>query len=186
MSNTALKYNENTLSPPPPPLPHPPVLLLPILKKSMSYPSTQGRSFLCQAGCEDPLSLPQPPQKRMLSEKEYDEKLKIVCLWSFSQASCYTAVWRQRITWSGRERGLTSAEEEVAKGVLDDKVEVTNFSISKSSEHRNIVLETFNLSHNWSEWLQHWTWLKRRQRQRQRLSRKRRKWNMVQHSIKIT
>ena len=127
----------------------------------------------------------------MLSEKEYDEKLKIVCLWSFSQASCYTAVWRQRITWSGRERGLTSAEEEVAKGVLDDKVEVaeesvTNFSISKSSEHSNVVQETFILSHNWSEWLQHWTWLKRRQRQRQRLSRKRRKWNMVQHSMKIT
>ena len=35
---------------------------------------------------------------------------------------------------------MTSAEEEVAKGVLDNEVEVakelvTNFSISKSSEH---------------------------------------------------
>ena len=56
----------------------------------------------------------------------------------------------------GWERGLTSAEEEVAKGVLDNKVEVaeesaTNFSISKSSEHSNVVQETFNLSHNLSE-----------------------------------
>ena len=48
--------------------------------------------------------------------------------------------------------------EEVGKGVLDDKVEVaeesvTNFSISKSSEHSklNVVQETFNLSHNLSE-----------------------------------
>ena len=185
MSNTALKYNKKY------PLPTTTIPSLPTCTppphiKEINVISTQGRSFLCQAGCEDPLSLPQPPQKRMLSEKEYDEKLKIVCLWSFSQASCYTAVWRQRITWSGRERGLNSAEEEVAKGVLDDKVEVTNFSISKSSEHRNVVQETFNLSHNWSEWLQHWTWLKRRQRQRQRLSRKRRKWNIVHHSIKIT
>ena len=46
---------------------------------------------------------------------------------------------------------MTSAEEEVAKGVLDDKVEVTNFSISKSSEHSNVVQETFNLSHNLSK-----------------------------------
>ena len=51
---------------------------------------------------------------------------------------------------------MTSAEEEVAKGVLDDKMEVaeesvTNFSISKSSEHSNVVQETFNLSHNLSE-----------------------------------
>ena len=42
------------------------------------------------------------------------------------------------------------------KGVLDDKVEVaeesvTNFSISKSSEHSYVVQETFNLSHNLSE-----------------------------------
>ena len=28
---------------------------------------------------------------------------------------------------------------------------VTNFSISKSSEHSNVVQETFNLSHNLSE-----------------------------------
>ena len=40
--------------------------------------------------------------------------------------------------------------------MLDDKVEVaeksvTNFSISKSSEHSNVVQETFNLSLNLSE-----------------------------------